>query len=305
MKILLISLLFPLCSFGQTTINETKYPFNFKVLERLSYNLLSNDTIIPVYEGGKFYYINSYTRRPFINQSFEEAYPFHRGYGLVKKDNKYGIIDIKGNYIVQPIYNLSYFPDYPDVIYFEGGEGFSYDDGKLGTGYYGEQDPVVPYIYSYKQGNKYGLVLKAGKKSDPIYDSVLFINIQSIVVKKDGKIGIIDNEEKNIVPFTYDDYAGINKYWIPNMFALKKGTSWLYFSNYTKLFESPFKPALLNGNLFIFENNGLYNYFDDKGNIALSKYYKWISASLRVAITQSDEVVILNNKNEEFIYYNR
>ncbi|MEO6980166.1 MAG: WG repeat-containing protein [Mucilaginibacter sp.] len=305
MKILLAVLLVPLYCFGQATVDRIKYPFNFQVLEELSYNISINDTIIPIYADGKFHYVNSYTKQPLLDQSFDEAYPFHKGYGLVKKDNKYGIIDKKGNYVLKPAYKSIFLPDYPDVVKFNTGEYFEFNDGKLGTGYYGEQDPVVPYIYRFKKGAKYGLVLKEGKKSDPIYDSILFINIYSIVVKKHGKIGIIDNNQKTILPFIYDEYAGNNKYWIPSMFALKKGTSWLYFSNYAKLFESPFKPALLNNNLFIFENNGLYNYFDDKGDVMLPKYYKWISASLRVAIGQSDEVVILNNKNEEFIYYNR
>jgi len=308
MRILLLFFLLPLYCLGQTNSGVAKFPFNFEVLENLSYSLSTNDTIIPLYKNGKFQYINSYTKQPYLNQLFDEAYPFHKGYGLVKKDTKYGVIDTKGNYVVKPsYYHITYLPNYSDGINFETEETFSYDNGKLSRGYGGlmDCDPVTPSIYGYKKGDKYGLVYKSGKKTAPIYDSILFIDNYSIVVRKHGKVGIIDNNQGTILPFVYDEYAGVRKYWTSGIFAMKKGKIWMYFKGRKKMFDSQFKPASLNDNLFIFEKKGLFNYFNEQGRIVLPKYYKWISANLRIAITQNDEVVIFNNKNEEFVYFTK
>jgi hypothetical protein len=85
-------------------------------------------------------------------------------------------------------------------------------------------------------------------------------------------------------------------------FAVKKRDTWHYYDGNIKLFESKFQPAL-SGGLFLVCINGLYNYLDDKGNLVLSKNYKWISNNGKIAITEKDNVVFLLKGKKELTYY--
>ena len=93
-----------LCT-GQEIPESNKYPFNIKYLAFAAAGLAENDTLIPVQKKTKYYYINSYTNADVFNRCFDEAYPFYNGYGLVKYNGKYGIIDRTGQFIISPNYN--------------------------------------------------------------------------------------------------------------------------------------------------------------------------------------------------------
>lgn len=302
MKLILVCLFLPLASFGQLT-NNTLYPFDEKLLNEFSYELSRNDSIIPVYKNGSYQYINSYTLTPHITTLFDLAYPFHDGYGLVKRDGKYGIIDKIGRYIIEPKFTTVQLLDYPDAILFNTREWFSFNEGKLFTGYYGEIHPVIPEAWYYKNKGKYGLTLRNGSKYKAIYDSVLAIGINYIVVKKRGKIGVINDAQEILIPFSNNECV-IGSGYTP-FFALKRNSLWHYYQNpRTLLFKTQFKPASLNHGVLIFETSGLFNYFDNNGNIMLPKNYKWISKSGHIAINERDELVLFNKEKKEFIYFN-
>src|ERR1700722_19027614 len=83
-------------AFGQIGDLKGPYPFDADALQYLSYNLMQNDSIAPVYAGNGFQYIDTYSKMPAVRQKFEMAYPFAGNFGLVKVNGKYGIIDRKG-----------------------------------------------------------------------------------------------------------------------------------------------------------------------------------------------------------------
>jgi|GEM_PF-5590297 len=300
MKKQILLFLLPLSCLGQVQIQGYKFPFDPATLNYLSWKM--NDTLMPVYRLGKYQYINSNTGLPVIDESFDLAYPFHRGYGIVKQNNRYGIINSKGNYVVKPDYAFFFIPDYPDIVVFNTQEWFSFEDAKMHTGFYGEEELAYPQTKQYKLKQKFGLIF-LHRTTAPVYDSVIWISMYNVVVKKHGKIGIVDNSNRTMIPFIYDEFAGTNGTIALQQFALRKGKYWFYFDKFKILFKTPYKPALLASNLFIFEKNGLFNYFDPSGKPVLPAYYKWISSSRKMAINQKGEVVLFNSRNEEFVYF--
>jgi len=311
MKYLFILLFLPIICFGQPKFpGDNKYPFNLKVLEELSAGLVGNDTIIPVGVSGKFQYINSHKKKVAIHQMFDEAYPLYFGYGLVQKDGLYGIIKSDGAYIVKPQFKS--FELIQDLyIKFTKDQYFTFDGKMLYAEPYHGGEPVFPLLTKTKVGRKYQLVIRTysatainninERKIGPAIDSVILIGYEYAIVRQKGKIGAIDTAGHSVIPFRYSECV------ISALgFALRKLDTWsYYYFNREVLFKSKFKPVYFGDNIFIYQYNGLYNYLNDRGKVILPRYYKWISESGRLGINQNDELVLLNNKHEEFVYYRK
>jgi hypothetical protein len=277
-----------------------KYPFDFRDLEDLSALMNPNDTLKPRYENGRGQYINTRTGEILNRKQFEAAYPFYQQYAVVKDSGKYGIINKKGDFVVPPRFSGFYLDDYPFGIVFSSEMFFDLQTGKLDTFRYGEIDPYLGMNYSYTEGGKYSIVIKGRKKTRAIYDSILFADRRFVVVKKGGKYGFIDTSGAVLIPIRYVDII-LSR---PDYFALKKGSEWYYYRGLTLLFHHPFQPIALISNKFIFEVKGFYNYFDNAGQTVLPVNYKWISFKSRLAINAKDQLVFLNDKYEEFVFYN-
>lgn len=118
-----------------------------------------------------------------------ELYDFHDGYAAIKKDNKLGVINKKGEIIALPIY-------YPSNNFDNGGYScyavMSEDrmllrkeiDGIIKSGYIDKNGKVIiPFIYdAFADNFSDGLAL----------------------VKKNGKCGFIDKDGNVVIPFIYD-----------------------------------------------------------------------------------------------------
>jgi hypothetical protein len=301
---------------------SVKYLFNFEILKRFATHISGNDTIIPVYNSGKFHFINSVTKQEVSSKTFDEAYPFENNWALVKKDGKYGVVNKDISYEVKPTFTN---PDirlnnsgneatgYEDTI-----KKFTYEYGKfiIVDKNYVEGKPVGPQIYFRKEGRKYFFELsqkqdKKGRqvRSAAIYDSSYVFNPSFALVKKSGKIGAINYLGETVIPLTYEEWSVPNSFtWQHSLFALKKKGQWHYFQwgyleSLKELFQNNVQPDMTYSKLFMFKVGELYNYFDEQGIKALPREYKWINQNGTLAIGPNDEVVLFNNKKEEFIYY--
>ena len=307
MKIIFLILVFlSLISNGYSQNNEAKvpYPFNMETLEKLSQNLLRNDSVAPVYLAGGFTYINTYSKLPVFQGKFEEAYPFEGNFGLMKANGKYGIVNLQGNMDVKPTFpqfQLFWVVNYG--IRFDEKNYFSFSQGKLI-----EEpeiicaEPVGPLLYGYKLGKKFGLIFKADTITKPVFDSVYASTNIIAIVSQSGKIGIADYTGKILLKFNYSEYAGPTGNNLKLIFALKQSDKWHYFNEDKKLFENKFQPAL-HGGVLLVSIGKRYNYLDEKGNLALSKNYKWISSNGTLALNENDHIVFLLKGKRELIYY--
>ncbi len=138
---------------------------------------------------------------------------------LYSIDEKVGIINKKGEIIVEPKFINVYIPN-PSIDVFacetEDGIKFYNIDGKPLFEKY--DDVYVIYVsestqdvernvLSYKDGEKYGLIDIAGNKlTNAIYDSVSSLESRPgmILVKKDNKYGLVDSKGKVILDTKYN-----------------------------------------------------------------------------------------------------
>jgi len=72
--------------------------------EELIMRATYNDSIMPRYTGGAFYYINPKTGKKLFETGFEAAYPFYGKCAIVKQHGNVGLIGRNGAYIVNPEY---------------------------------------------------------------------------------------------------------------------------------------------------------------------------------------------------------
>ncbi|WP_439694616.1 hypothetical protein ACFGVS_15310 [Mucilaginibacter sp. AW1-7] len=281
-------------------------------MERFSYSLTQNDSIIPVYSGGKYCYINSVSRSKITEQLFDQAYPFEGKCALIKQNGKFGIIDKQINYIIPPTFKApADLTEKKNIITSTGDalvKWFNYYQARFDTAAFIFDEPVGPQIYFFKEGHKFYYELNDGKKtrSAAIYDAGFTFNNYMAIANLRGKLGALYSNGNIAVPFIYKQFAGTEAGNQFNTFfyAMKKGRYWHYFNGGKQLFISKQKPLSMTENVFVFKEGELCNYYNKQGIKVLPHNYKWISANGCLAINQKHEFVLLIRKTEEFTYFN-
>ena len=165
-------------------------------------------------------------------------------YFVLESDGKSGIIDNKGNIVIEPKYYDIHIPNPSRAIFVC---YFDYNDktGKCRTkvinsqetelfSKYNELDTIalngietsMPYeknLLIYKANNKYGIIDLSGKMlTEAIYDEVEGLSCKEgeLLVKKDGKYGVINNKGVELIKIKYDYISGDEYYTSNNGYKL-------------------------------------------------------------------------------------
>lgn len=148
-------------------------------------------------------------------------------YYVLRKENKYGVIDKEGNIVVEPKYAEIIIPN-PTKDVFLYSENATINNSNFsamnmaGDKLFGDSESVcaidinqlssyVPYektVLKYKKGNLYGLVNLSGEKvTDAIYEEIQGIDYKEgyLKAKKNGFYGVIDINGKSVIKNEYDD----------------------------------------------------------------------------------------------------
>ncbi len=120
-----------------------------------------------------------------IKPIFQFIRPFYDGYAIVKTGGKFGVIDKKGVFVVEPLY----------------------DDISYKYSFY-QYSRIIPTskIYYIKLGNKTGLLdKKFNLIAECIYDEIGSFNEGYAFIAIDNKFGFIDSDGKIIIPLMYEN----------------------------------------------------------------------------------------------------
>lgn len=182
----------------------------------------------------------------------------NRNYFLVFNE-KYGVIDEKGNIVVDLKYDEIQIPN-PTKDVFICLNNYNSEIGNYETkvlNINGEEiltnyerieaiikeEPIdnIPFeksVLKYKKNNKYGIVDFSGKQiTKPIYDDIQALNYKDgmLVVKKDGKYGVINIKGEKLINIKYDTIKsdlyhteGYNYQKSGFITSIKKGDSYKY-----------------------------------------------------------------------------
>ncbi|MDQ0595266.1 hypothetical protein QFZ37_003635 [Chryseobacterium ginsenosidimutans] len=179
---------------------------------------------------------------------------------------------------------------------------------------------VEPYferekLISFKGRNKKYGVKKLDKNYknektvlEPVFDSIYYIKRNLVIAKRNGKIGIIDENNKLTLPFTYNKLILSQD---PELIGLRNNKIWEYYTLLDKpslILKSKFEcenigGVILSGGFGIYQLNYKYNILFKDGT-SLNQYYDWISDKGTVAI-DDNKVYIIGDEKKTFLYYEK
>ncbi len=176
-----------------------------------------NQTLLPFKKDNQWGYIN-YNGDVIIQPQYDFAGRFIKSISIVKKNKKYGLIDGNNNFTLAPTYN--------EIRLFNDSIFWIRQDSVWGLFYRKSEILIQPFareiseekfgFFQYRLNDYSGLINQKGKIiSDAIYDSVIILNKEFIIVSTHGQKGLINNEGtellspseyEGIVPVTDDCY---------------------------------------------------------------------------------------------------
>ena len=223
MKKLLV-LLIPICfiackndaniSVGKN-LKEDSTSFQFKQFEEEEPILLREiepSNTYPYFSKGRWRYVNT-DKELLLNEFFEKAGFFHEGHAYVVKEGKYGVIDLKGNYVIPCEHdgarNVEHglIPLKKNFLW-----GFADTSGKV----------MIPFLYEnftfrddgtihVEQNDQWGMIDYSGKQLIlPLYDQDFKFEKGIAVVRRKYKYGLIDETGKMLVECNYRSLERIN-----------------------------------------------------------------------------------------------
>ena len=247
------------------------------------------------------------------------------------EDNKYGVINSKGENIIVPSYQelitipnknkdvflCVYDVDYTNNTYktkalnSKNEEIYSqYENIEAIENY--DTNNNVSYnsnVLKVQKNNKYGLINLEGKEILPCeYDEISAIigNENSIKVSKDGKVGVVDNNGKKVIDIKYknieklsDDYK--NGYIVENdnnlYGTVDCANNRILESKYTEI-----NPVYENG-MYIVKGTKGYNVVDKTGNIITKKEYEDITdiKNSQIIVAENKKYGLINTSGEQII----
>ena len=167
-------------------------------------------------------------------------------YNTVNIEERYGVIDGKGNIIVDPNYDVIQIPNPSKPIFIcmsnYNTETKEYETKVLNdkkeqiiTGYESVQAiptettadgvPFENTVLKYKKNGKYGLISIEGKEiTKPIYDDISAVTYKEgmLFVKQNEKMGVININGKQVIDVEYDNII-VDKYYDVNTKYQKTG----------------------------------------------------------------------------------
>lgn len=231
---------------------------------------------------------------------------YKNGYITVSQENKYGLVNISGNKVlenkyekIENIYSEKYF-----VIRESGKQKLiNKEEKEVLTDGFDEITQIANQGVVFTKNKKYGLMdFTSNVLIDAEYEKLEEINTDIFAATKDGKVGAIDKDKNEKIPFTYvsvtynkkagvyiaDDSSYISSI-IDNNFdvkligilseinidngflKLKVDDTYKYYN--FKFEEKTNQDILVTNKLFTSKKDGKYGFVDAKGNVVVDYIY--------------------------------
>lgn len=271
-------------------------------------------SLIPYRNGEKFGFCTS-DKKLVIPCKYDEVSLFNEDLAAVKSDEYWGVINKKGDVVVQIEYSSIDFA--ADIIIARKGDDFSIYSktgkplNKLTKKYDWFDSANHPSFIIITQNNKYGIVNSSGAEIvSPKYDFLSSFNNDMARFKLNDKWGYINNSGKEVIPPIYDDAENF----IGNL-AVVKLNNLAGVINKQNNRVIPFKEEnssiTLNDNIIIVRNYvGDYvhcNIYDQSGKelLALKGNYLFISDFNEgiAAVSNEEEKYFLDLKGNKLFNF--
>ena len=244
----------------------------------LPYNRFKEYTI-----DGRKGFVDSVTGEILVPCSYDDVGNFSEGLCIVKKNGKWGFIDMTGKEVIPCIYDgAREFREFLAPVRKNGKYGFIDWSGK----------EVIPCIYDFvfgfreglasvEKNGKWGIIDKSGKEVIPcIYDNSGIVFREGLAsVKKNGKWGIIDESGKEVVPYIYDFVFEFRE----GLASVRKNGKWGIIDESGKevipcIYDSD---IVFREGLASVKKNGKYGFIDKSGKEVIPCIYDGVIDSFR------------------------
>ena len=179
-------------------------------------------------------YIYDYQNDTIINNTYMSYSFVNNGYIVMDNSGKYGIIDRAGETITELKYNQ--IVDYKNgyIVYTENGKkGIINEEKNIDIKpTYNNIILINDRLYAYKEENKYYIATYDTELpvNNTNYDYLYDINDNSILVIKDKKLDIIDNNFKSLLILKLDTYYSYEREQERNSLSISKEGNLLRFT---------------------------------------------------------------------------
>jgi hypothetical protein len=216
-----------------------------------------------------------------INAEYQFVDDFHNGRAIVKKDGKYGVINMNNEFVIKPEY---------DGIEFLRNTSNSFYAVYINTPRYGVIDDngkiLVPVKYEnlgnwqeglsvFRSGKKFGYINADGEIVIPAeYEKAKDFSGNLAAVQKDTKWGYIDHSGNFVIQPVFSSAGNFQNGLAP--VSAKKGNGYVnqkgevHYSKYSKCFE--YYQGLAKVKV-----RGKFGFIDEKGKWVVHPHYKSIS----------------------------
>ena len=226
-----------------------------------------------------------------IVENLEETSSYYK----LKDAEKYGIINEKGEIIVEPKYEEIIIPNINKPVFICKENNQTKVINKSGEEIFSQYSNIEPIrleniiteviyeknILKFMKDGKYGIISIDGKVIlEPIYDEITSLGYKrgEILVKKDNKYGIIDETGKTVIKIKYDSIES-DKYYTDENFYKKSG---YIVCNITS-------------------DGYRYGYYDYEGNKVLETEYNQITRLTQ--IENKNDIYLIVAKNGQYGVY--
>lgn len=242
----------------------------------ISCNKVDQIILTPFTDGEKWGFIDS-EKNIVLNTIYDDAFPFSEGLAAIKKDDKWGYINLKGEEVIIPL-------KYDFAGSFHNGYAIVRQYGKWGYIDMKGNEIIPPekydFVGEFSEGlaivclrDKYGFMNKDGQVVvEPKYDLVWDFTSGKAKVFQNKRFGYIDKKGEEIVPVKYDLIFDFKN----NIALAKQNTRWSFInSNGNEVKELNYEYIWDCDNLGYYKvfKNDKYGFIDNKGEeIILPKY---------------------------------
>ena len=239
--------------------------------------------------------------KPITDFVIDSVSTFYKGYAIVYQDHLQGLIDREGIAKLNSKYQSIKITEEGKVLTLLPNEwSFVSQKNEVGQRIFADELKYVDSKSFYiKRGNLWGVISEELKSIIPVgYEHISDIDQGRHMVRLHSKMGVIDGENKLVIPFLFDSLV-----YHQNFFsAFNRGQGWQWLDANGKILTEHFYQQIkrLDGQIFLVKNKNFYGIINFQGKEFVHCVFDSISAPVKnlIAVKFKGKYGVINSNED-------
>lgn len=239
--------------------------------------------------------------KPITDFVIDSVSTFYKGYAIVYQDHLQGLIDREGIAKLNSKYQSIKITEEGKVLTLLPNEwSFVSQKNEVGQRIFADELKYVDSKSFYiKRGNLWGVISEELKSIIPVgYEHISDIDQGRHMVRLHSKMGVIDGENKLVIPFLFDSLV-----YHQNFFsAFNRGQGWQWLDANGKILTEHFYQQIkrLDGQNFLVKNKNFYGIINFQGKEFVHCVFDSISAPVKnlIAVKFKGKYGVINSNED-------